>query len=82
MQRPTRERMLSHVHPASHAPYPYHGPARPGHDVGGVHERYERKTMSKVVLELSVSLDGFITGPEVSPEAPLGRGGERLPSAW
>jgi dihydrofolate reductase len=34
--------------------------------------------MSKVVLELSVSPDGFVTGPEVSPEAHLGRGGERL----
>jgi dihydrofolate reductase len=34
--------------------------------------------MSKVLLELSVSLDGFVTGPEVGPGAPLGIGGERL----
>jgi dihydrofolate reductase len=37
--------------------------------------------MGKVLLELSVSLDGFSTGPDVSPEAPLGRGGELL-HAW
>jgi dihydrofolate reductase len=34
--------------------------------------------MSKVVLELSVSLDGFVSGPEIGPEAHLGRGGELL----
>lgn len=34
--------------------------------------------MSKVVLELSVSLDGFSTGPDVGPEEPMGRGGELL----
>jgi dihydrofolate reductase len=34
--------------------------------------------MSKVVLELSVSLDGFATGPEIGPDEPLGIGGERL----
>jgi dihydrofolate reductase len=34
--------------------------------------------MSKVLLELSVSLDGFVAGPEISPDAPLGIGGERL----
>jgi dihydrofolate reductase len=34
--------------------------------------------MSKVLLELSVSLDGLVTGPEISPGAPLGIGGERL----
>jgi dihydrofolate reductase len=34
--------------------------------------------MSKVLLELSVSLDGFVTGPEIGPGAPLGIGGERL----
>jgi dihydrofolate reductase len=32
----------------------------------------------KVVLEMSMSLDGFVTGPDVSPEEPMGRGGERL----
>ena len=34
--------------------------------------------MSKVLLELSVSLDGFATGPNIGPDAPLGIGGERL----
>lgn len=34
--------------------------------------------MSRVLLELSVSLDGFAAGPDVGPDAPLGRGGERL----
>jgi dihydrofolate reductase len=34
--------------------------------------------MSKVRLELSVSLDGFAAGPDIGPDAPLGRGGERL----
>ena len=34
--------------------------------------------MSKVVFDISISLDGFITGPEQATEGPLGRGGERL----
>jgi dihydrofolate reductase len=34
--------------------------------------------MQKVLLELSVSLDGFVAGPDVSVEAPMGRGGEVL----
>jgi dihydrofolate reductase len=34
--------------------------------------------MTKVLLELSVSLDGYVTGPDVSPEEPMGRGGEVL----
>jgi riboflavin biosynthesis pyrimidine reductase len=29
-------------------------------------------------MEITMSLDGYTTGPEVSAEAPLGRGGERL----
>jgi dihydrofolate reductase len=37
--------------------------------------------MSKVVYEVSTSLDGFITGANVRPEAGLGDGGERL-HAW
>jgi hypothetical protein len=31
--------------------------------------------MGRVLLELSVSLDGFIAGPDVGPAAPLERGG-------
>ncbi|HEX8229848.1 MAG TPA: dihydrofolate reductase family protein [Chloroflexia bacterium] len=34
--------------------------------------------MSKVVFELSMSLDGFVAGPNDGPELPLGEGGERL----
>jgi dihydrofolate reductase len=37
--------------------------------------------MGKVVVGLSVSLDGYIAGPDDGPEHPLGRGGERL-FAW
>jgi dihydrofolate reductase len=34
--------------------------------------------VSKVVFDISISLDGFITGPEQTADNPLGRGGERL----
>lgn len=34
--------------------------------------------MGKVVLNISMSLDGFVAGPNDSPENPLGDGGERL----
>ena len=34
--------------------------------------------MSRVLLEMSMSLDGYVTGPDVSDEEPLGRGGEAL----
>ena len=34
--------------------------------------------MSRVVLEMSMSLDGYVTGPDVSDEEPMGRGGEVL----
>ena len=34
--------------------------------------------MPKVLLEMSVSLDGYVAGPDVSAEAPMGRGGEQL----
>jgi dihydrofolate reductase len=34
--------------------------------------------MGKVITELSVSLDGFVAGPNDGPERPLGEGGERL----
>jgi dihydrofolate reductase len=37
--------------------------------------------MGKVTMGLSVSLDGFIAGPNDGPESPLGEGGERL-FAW
>ena len=34
--------------------------------------------MGKVVLDISMSLDGFVAGPNPSLEHPLGEGGERL----
>jgi dihydrofolate reductase len=34
--------------------------------------------MAKVLLEMSMSLDGYTAGPDVSPEEPMGRGGDRL----
>jgi len=34
--------------------------------------------MTKVVADISVSLDGFVTGPDVTLEQGLGRGGEAL----
>jgi dihydrofolate reductase len=34
--------------------------------------------MSKVVLDVSISLDGFAAGPNVRDEEPMGDGGERL----
>jgi dihydrofolate reductase len=37
--------------------------------------------MSKVIVELSMSLDGFVAGPNDGPENGLGDGGERL-FAW
>ena len=37
--------------------------------------------MGKVRTGLAVSLDGFISGPNDGPEAPMGVGGERL-LAW
>ncbi|MBF9133005.1 dihydrofolate reductase family protein [Plantactinospora sp. S1510] len=34
--------------------------------------------MGRVLLSMSVSLDGFAAGPDVTAERPMGRGGERL----
>jgi dihydrofolate reductase len=34
--------------------------------------------MAKVLLEMSMSLDGCTTGPDVGSEEPMGRGGEQL----
>jgi hypothetical protein len=41
-------------------------------------QREEGGRMSKVTVNISMSLDGFITGPNESVENPLGDGGERL----
>jgi dihydrofolate reductase len=37
--------------------------------------------MSKVVLNVAMSLDGFTAGPDISGANPMGKGGERL-HAW
>jgi dihydrofolate reductase len=34
--------------------------------------------MGKVVLDITMSLDGFIAGPNVNPKLPMGQGGLRL----
>ena len=34
--------------------------------------------MGRVVSDISLSLDGFITGPKAGVDLPLGEGGERL----
>jgi len=34
--------------------------------------------MGNVTVELTMSLDGFVAGPNDSPDVPLGEGGERL----
>jgi dihydrofolate reductase len=34
--------------------------------------------VTKLTLDISMSLDGFIAGPDPSLENPLGEGGERL----
>lgn len=34
--------------------------------------------MGKVVFDISMSLDGFMTAANQRPEEPLGEGGERL----
>jgi len=33
----------------------------------------QESVMSKVLLEMSMSLDGYVVGPQVSPESPLAR---------
>jgi dihydrofolate reductase len=37
-----------------------------------------REQVSMVIYDMSMSLDGFVTAAEISPEEPLGIGGERL----
>jgi dihydrofolate reductase len=44
-------------------------------------DKGENEVMGNVATGLSMSLDGFIAGPNDGPEAPLGEGGERL-FAW
>ena len=39
--------------------------------------RNEESTMSKVVIDMSMSLDGFVAGPDDGREHPLGRQGRK-----
>ncbi len=34
--------------------------------------------MTKVIFDISMSLDGFIAAPDIRPEEPMGDGGQRL----
>jgi dihydrofolate reductase len=34
--------------------------------------------MARILIDVSISLDGYVAGPDVSPDQPLGRGGQRL----
>src|SRR5256712_5408251 len=38
----------------------------------------EGGSMSKLKLNITMSIDGFVAGPDQSPEHPLGVGGEEL----
>ena len=41
-------------------------------------ESKENSQMGKVLMEITMSLDGYVAGPDVSPNEPMGRGGEAL----
>src|SRR3989440_10204517 len=56
-------------------------PARTGHrrrEPTAAAAAYCGGTMSKLRCHISISLDGFVAGPNQSEENPLGEGGERL----
>ena len=38
--------------------------------------------MSLVTCHMSISLDGFVAGPDQSLDHPLGLGGDRVHSGW
>jgi dihydrofolate reductase len=42
------------------------------------HARAKEALLAKVIFDISMSLDGFITATNVRPEEPLGDGGQRL----
>src|SRR5919198_309781 len=56
------------------------GRLRPSRDGAGRRRPVERRrlAMSRVVLDVSISLDGFAAGPNVGQREPMGEGGERL----
>jgi MFS transporter, DHA2 family, multidrug resistance protein len=51
---------------------------QPDLDPDAVPRRRQKMTEGKVTSDMSMSLDGFITGPNDVVELPLGEGGERL----
>jgi dihydrofolate reductase len=44
----------------------------------GDDDRRRRSTVPKLTFDISMSLDGFIAGPDMTPDKGLGEGGERL----
>jgi hypothetical protein len=44
----------------------------------GAAAKMEESPSDKVVLDVSMSRDGFIAGPNVRPDEPMGDGGEDL----
>ena len=59
-------------------PHAFDRLARALGDPGRVERPGERRSMSRSVLYMSMSLDGYITGPDDDAGRGLGRGGERL----
>ncbi len=51
---------------------------RPLHNGADRIDQTTRGTMGKLVLEISISLDGFVAGPDQTLEAPLSQSGELL----
>jgi hypothetical protein len=46
-----------------------------GRDLAATREQGEL-AMGNVLMEITMSLDGYVTGPDVSPDEPMGRGSE------
>jgi dihydrofolate reductase len=44
----------------------------------GMQDRIKEVDMTKVIFDMSMSLDGFVKASNATPEEPLGEGGERL----
>src|SRR5436190_11223932 len=53
------------------------GPTRNGDD-GGPARAKEDSQMTKIIAAITMSVDGYITGPDDGPDKGLGEGGERL----
>jgi hypothetical protein len=53
----------------------------PADESSGPHESHLGTAPAKVVADITMALDGFVTGPDPGPEIGVGRGGEDL-HAW